>query len=707
MADESAVSVTPISNSNPTHPVAMEVPSMDLALGTEMAYKSASSDNKTDSPELEKYWKGAKEEEEPDSPELEKYWKVVKENPQDFTGWTYLLQYVEHENKLNQARRAFDAFFMRYPYCYGYWKKYADVEKKHGNIEQAQEVYERGLKAIPLSVDLWIHYINFATEVQTTDEVGQANLRSVYEKAVTAAGTEFRSDRLWDLYLAWELEQGNLKNITAIYNRLLNIPTQMYSHHFEKFKDHVNTNLPKDILPLDEFLQLRTDVLANTPGIEPEIPGAEPDDGPPGVVPPPGVTASADKICTKPKSVVPPFVDCMSQPDAETLAIRDKLISTRRAIYSTTEAEVSKRWTYEEGIKRPYFHVKPLERVQLKNWKEYLDFEMEQGSHERMVVLFERCMIACALYEDFWLKYAKYLESHSVEGARNVYRRACTIHLPRKPNIHLNWAAFEEQHGNLDAARDILKTLEEAVPGLAMVTLRRVSLERRTGNLVNAERIFQEAVENAKDTSTASFFSLKLARFLAKTKADTEGAKTVLKEAIEKDKENAKLYLQLLDLEFQQGVRPDEDRVLQCFDLAMASQLSADAKLTFSQRKVEFLEDFGSNVERLMTVYEEHQKLVKTHSGGKKRSQEGTGDELVPAEKKHKLEENGTMSMPPPMTMPPPAPAPNSMPPPDPNTAPPPSYNYNWSSGYNQPSANQYNYGQWGYGQQYYPPASQ
>lgn len=31
-------------------------------------------------------------------------------------------------------------FFLRYPYCYGYWKKYADIEKKHGNIQAAEEV---------------------------------------------------------------------------------------------------------------------------------------------------------------------------------------------------------------------------------------------------------------------------------------------------------------------------------------------------------------------------------------------------------------------------------------------------------------------------------------------------------------------------------------------------------------------------------------
>ena len=30
-------------------------------------------------------------------PELEKYWKAVKDKPTDFTGWTYLLQYVEQQ----------------------------------------------------------------------------------------------------------------------------------------------------------------------------------------------------------------------------------------------------------------------------------------------------------------------------------------------------------------------------------------------------------------------------------------------------------------------------------------------------------------------------------------------------------------------------------------------------------------------------------
>jgi len=43
-----------------------------------------------------------------DLSELEQYWKAVRDNPSDFTGWTYLLQYVEQEvrfkHELNMAQ---------------------------------------------------------------------------------------------------------------------------------------------------------------------------------------------------------------------------------------------------------------------------------------------------------------------------------------------------------------------------------------------------------------------------------------------------------------------------------------------------------------------------------------------------------------------------------------------------------------------------
>ncbi|MGH0180405.1 UNVERIFIED_CONTAM: hypothetical protein FKN15_003819 [Acipenser sinensis] len=227
--------------------------------------------------------------------------------------------------------------------------------------------------------------------------------------------------------------------------------------------------------------------------------------------------------------------------------IRELLVARRQEVYESNEVEVSKRWSFEEAIKRPYFHVKPLDRAQLRNWHSYLDFEMEAesgaglgvesgaGSGGRAGLLFERCLVACALYEEFWSKYAKFQAQRSVDGARSVFRRACEIHLPRKPSMHLLWAAFEEQQGNLEEARRVLEALDQSVPGLAMVRLRRASLERRAGNLEGAESLLREAVLQSQATPLRSFYSIKLARQLLRVQRDHGKARRVLQDAIDRD----------------------------------------------------------------------------------------------------------------------------------------------------------------------------
>uniref|UniRef100_A0A8C3A3W1 Pre-mRNA-processing factor 39 n=1 Tax=Cyclopterus lumpus TaxID=8103 RepID=A0A8C3A3W1_CYCLU len=537
---------------------------------------------------------------EPEQPsEFEKLFKACEDSPDDFNGWVYLLQFVEQENDLTAVRNSFDAFFLRYPYCYGYWKKYADIEKKHENIQVAEEVYRRGLQAIPLSVDLWLHYLTYIKEnSDLSDPETEGRIRAAFEHAVLAAGTDFRSDRLWESFINWETELEKLANVTAIYDRILGIPTQLYSQHFQRFKDHVQNNNPKHFLSEEEFVQLRLELSkASLLAMIGEV-----EDTP----------VAHDEL--------PPGTDDLVDPAKN---MRHKVIEIRQELFNHNEHEVSKRWAFEEGIKRPYFHVKALEKTQLNNWKEYLDFEIENGIPERVVVLFERCLIACALYEEFWTKYAKYLEGHSTDGVRHVYKKACSIHMPKKPTIHLLWAAFEEQQGNVEEARSILKSLEEAVPGLAMVRLRRVSLERRHGNLEEAEALLREAMESAKNETETSFYAVKLARQMIKVQRSLSKARKVLLDAIEKDQTCPKLFLNLLELEYSGDVIQNEAEILACFDRALKSQMPLESRLLFCQRKVEFLEDFGSDINVLVAAYEEHQNLQKESETSKRKAENG------------------------------------------------------------------------------------
>ncbi|XP_056619962.1 pre-mRNA-processing factor 39 isoform X2 [Triplophysa dalaica] len=603
-------------------------------------------------------------EQEPVLPsEYERLSKVVEDNPEDFNGWVYLLQYVEQENHLVSSRKAFDAFFLHYPYCYGYWKKYADIEKKHGCIQMADEVYRRGLQAIPLSVDLWLHYITFLRENQdNSDGEAENRIRASYEHAVLACGTDFRSDRLWEAYINWETEQNKLANVTAVYDRILCIPTQLYSQHFQKFKEHVQDNNPKYFLSEEEFVQLRVELAnANRPDGD-DAPGEE----------------------------LPPGVEDLPDPAKRVTEIenmRHKVTETRQEIFNHNEHEVSKRWAFEEGIKRPYFHVKALEKTQLNNWREYLDFELENGTPERVVVLFERCLIACALYEEFWIKYAKYLESYSVEGVRHIYKKACTIHMPKKPTVHLLWAAFEEQQGNIDEARRILKEVEEGVPGLAMVRLRRVSLERRHGNMDESEALLRDAIANGRNSGESSFYAVKLARQLVKVQKSIDKAKTVLLEAVEKDETNPKLYLNLLEMEYSSDIQQNEANIIACFDRALGSSMSLESRITFAQRKVEFLEDFGSDINVLVAAYEEHQKLIKESDSLKRKSEDGSEE---PDSKRQRTDDQSAASG-------------QMMQDMQANNA---GYNYNNWYQYNSwgPQNSWGQYGQYGQYNQYYPP---
>ncbi|XP_041814326.1 pre-mRNA-processing factor 39 isoform X2 [Chelmon rostratus] len=607
---------------------------------------------------------------EPQLPsEFEKLFKGCEENPDDFNGWVYLLQYVEQENVLTAVRQSFDVFFLRYPYCYGYWKKYADIEKKHDNIQVAEEVYRRGLQAIPLSVDLWLHYLTYIKEnSDPSDPETEGRIRAAYNHAVLAAGTDFRSDRLWESFINWETEQQKLANVTAIYDRILGIPTQLYSQHFQRFKDHVQNNNPKHFLSEEEFVQLRLELSKAS------------------------LLAMVCEDEEKPvaQEELPPGTEDLSDPAKRVTEIenmRHKVIEVRQEVFNHNEHEVSKRWAFEEGIKRPYFHVKALEKTQLNNWKEYLDFEIENGTPERVVVLFERCLIACALYEEFWTKYAKYLEGYSTDGVRHVYKKACTIHLPKKPAIHLLWAAFEEQQGNVEEARGILKSLEAAVLGLAMVRLRRVSLERRHGNMEEAEALLREAMESAKNDTEASFYAVKLARQQMKVQRSLSKARKVLLDALEKDQMNPKLYLNLLELEYSGDVMQNEAEILACFDRALQSPMPLESRLLFCQRKVEFLEDFGSDINVLVAAYEEHQKLQKESEPTKRKAENGSQE---PDAKRQRVDDSSSGAA-------------NALTDAQANNS---AYNYNWYqqqySGWGQNSWGQYN--QYAQYNQYYPP---
>ena len=188
---------------------------------------------------------------------LDAYWEFVRENPQDFNGWAYLIQACETVDILDEIRTVYNAFLPLFPYCYAYWKRYSDIERKSENWSRALAILHRGLTAIPLSVDLWVSYLELYHKMYSTHEEFPTLFREQCEKAVATAGMDYRSDMLWELFIEKEMERNELRFVTDLYRRVVAMPTKLYNKHWDNFIAHVRDHHPRDILQYSDYEGLR------------------------------------------------------------------------------------------------------------------------------------------------------------------------------------------------------------------------------------------------------------------------------------------------------------------------------------------------------------------------------------------------------------------------------------------------------------------
>jgi pre-mRNA-processing factor 39 len=139
------------------------------------------------------------------------------------------------------------------------------------------------------------------------------------------------------------------------------------------------------------------------------------------------------------------------------LELRTKIYEIQTQIYMATQEAVQKRWLFESGIKRSYFHIRKLDEAQIENWRKYLAYEEENGQDPYIRSLYERCLVPCAHHEEFWARYLSYLIKHGHnEIARATFSRAVGSHIPpSRTYMRLYWATFEESIGEYERANEV------------------------------------------------------------------------------------------------------------------------------------------------------------------------------------------------------------------------------------------------------------
>jgi pre-mRNA-processing factor 39 len=312
---------------------------------------------------------------------------------------------------------------------------------------------------------------------------------------------DFLAHPFWDKYIEFEDRLEASDKIFAILDRVVHIPMHQYARYFERYRNLAQTRPLVELLPADTLAQFRQE-------IENEGPST--------------VQAGSQQLH-------------VSRGEAEIeRELRVRVDNFHLEIFSRTQTETTKRWTYESEIKRPYFHVTELDEPQLVNWRKYLDFEEVEGEFTRTQFLYERCLVTCAFYDEFWFRYARWMlaQNGKEEEVRIIYQRASMLYAPMsRPAIRLQYALFEEMSGRVDIAIAIHEAVLLSIPGHVETIISWANLERRHGGLDAAIQVYKAQIDSSQcDIYGKGALVAEWAKLLWKIKGSAEEARQVFEQ---------------------------------------------------------------------------------------------------------------------------------------------------------------------------------
>ncbi|KAK1050970.1 hypothetical protein LTR33_014625, partial [Friedmanniomyces endolithicus] len=278
-------------------------------------------------------------------------------------------------------------------------------------------------------------------------------------RGAESVGLDFLGHLFWDKYLEFEERLNAEDRVFSILERIIQIPMHQYARYFERYHLMAAKRPVAELAPPDIIERFRID-------IEQE-----------------------------------PVTKAKTPADTERL-LRERIDAYHMELFNRTQAETTKRWTYEQEIKRPYYHVTDLDDAQVSNWRNYLDFEELEGDYARTKFLYERCLVTVANNDEFWLRYARWMLSQEdgkkTEEVRNIYQRAsCTFVPIQRPTVRLWYAKFEESLGHSDVADDILEAILMNLPGHLEVIIELTNLHRRSRGVDAAIQTLRAYVNGA------------------------------------------------------------------------------------------------------------------------------------------------------------------------------------------------------------------
>lgn len=496
---------------------------------------------------------------------------AVHADPLDFISWSALLTHVEaHAASLSTVISVFEIFLVdNFPLCWAYWIKYAEIYRKiaagggsaNGATNAAHihaavlDIFERSVssRGAPHCVDMWKGYAAYMESY--CGEADPAAVRAVYLRAVLRVGGQPDATPLWRAYIAFE---------TASHYSTPQEQWEAVSHLYRRALSEYLLELP----------QLQEVFLAHIS------------------------TGEAAGV-----------------PAATVEEHREK----GTAAYEVASQGAALRAQFEDGLVRRFFHVKPLDSAQLGVWRALLDFEEAQGPEnvQRTKRAYERCLVVCAGYAEFWQRYCLWLDACTGEGgaaaAEEIAAHVTSTHLRRRPDVHLFQAELLEAHGKIQEARAVYhRILSTVSPGHLECNIRLSAFERRQGDAsASSAALVSAASYSAPGSAAVAFVYMHAARIAARS-GDGENSVNAAREAYRAGAAAApsSRALWLSWLEFEAGQPPqDGDRAAKV-DAVFAEAETAARESGMSDEDVrdlwewyeEWYEDYCPSIRDVWTI---------------------------------------------------------------------------------------------------------
>ncbi|XP_047168631.1 pre-mRNA-processing factor 39-2 isoform X2 [Vigna umbellata] len=393
--------------------------------------------------------------------------EVISKGLSGFDEWTLLISEVEklYPADVDKICLVYNNFLSKFPLCHGYWRKYAAHMTCISTTDKVVEVFEKAVLAATYSVGVWFDYCSFGMSAFEDP----SDIRRLFTRAISFVGKDYLCHILWDKYIHFEFSQQQWISLAHIYIQTLKFPTKKLHQYYDSFK--------KLLTILEEGIANHE--LQSETCFDCEIPMV---------------------TCYKDGEIYHIINDMMDSSVGLTSSVALKRYrAIGEMLYHNACELYSKISPFEASIRRHYFHVQPLDANQLQNWHNYLDFIELQGDFDWAVKLYERCLIVCANYPEYWMRCVDFMEA---KGGREIANysldRATEIYLTRVPSIHLFNARFKEQIGDVFAARAAyVQSCEERDSDFVDNVIAKANMEKRLGNTESAFSIYNEALKRA------------------------------------------------------------------------------------------------------------------------------------------------------------------------------------------------------------------